>query len=64
MGVLTRETEASSFDLLKVTKTFPECNRKTLGELKQLAEKDEELIDANNEIGFYVSCPLGLAFTH
>lgn len=61
MGVLKKDLEIQS---LLVTQTMPDFN-KGFRNLKQILdqEKDKQN-DINNEIGFYVSCQLGMAFSH
>lgn len=66
MGVLKKD-ENNGLNELFITQTLPESNKKIIKNLKQIGEKDSEfsqLNDTNNEIGFYVSCHLGLAFSH
>lgn len=50
-----------------ITQIQPETNKNSLRDLKNIVEADSEaakLNDTHNEIGFYVSCHLGLAFSH
>ena len=63
MGVLKNELGEN---ILLVTQTTPE-EKKGGKSLKSIIEADKDtqkLTESNNEVGFYVSCQLGMAFTH
>jgi hypothetical protein len=62
LGVLKKDLKEQN---LLVTSTVPE-NNKVFKTLKQIQEAEKELQkqESNNEIGFYVSCQLGMAFSH
>ena len=63
MGVLKTELNEN---ILFVTQTSPE-EIKGGKTIKQIIESDKDiqkLTESNNEVGFYVSCQLGMAFNH
>jgi len=61
MGMLKSEIGETN---LFVTQTLPEVNKNTQKTMKQLlSDLDDASNENNNEIGFYVNCELGLAFT-
>lgn len=64
MGVLKKELGENN---IFITQTLPEVNKSMMKDLKSIIESDidnQKLSDTNNEIGFYVSCQLGLVFSH
>lgn len=61
MGVLKKELTQNN---LFITATRPD-SKGSFKSLKSLTSEDEgKKEESNNEIGIYVSCELGLAFTH
>lgn len=63
MGVLKKELNEN---ILLVTQTMPE-DKKGAKSLKSIMEADDstkKLTDSNNQVGFYASCQLGMAFSH
>ena len=64
MGVLKKEHGENN---IFITQTLPEAGKGIMKDLKTIIESDadnQKLSDTNNEIGLYVSCQLGLVFTH
>jgi len=61
MGVLRKELEENN---LFITSSLPHSSNSQPKTIKQLQEEDPEQKkdEASNDIGFYVSCELGLAF--
>lgn len=61
MGVLRKELEENN---LFVTSSMPHGSNSQPKTIKQIQEEDAESKkdETSNEIGFYVSCELGLAF--
>ena len=65
-GVLKKEDGDEMHDIF-ITQIQPETSKNTLKDLKSIVEMDSDaakLNDTHNEIGFYVSSHLGLAFSH
>ena len=59
MGVLKTEIDST---YLLVTQTLPGL-KKNFKNLQQVKDMEKDKVEINNEIGFYVSCQLGMAFT-
>lgn len=61
MGVMQR-AEGETVDSLLITQTMPMANKAQMNELMKAMENESQKLMDTNEIGFYVSSRMGLAF--